>query len=140
MTHQDTKKYVHILPDIIESYNHTQHEGLEEEHTPNQIHKLTDNKNKIQQQFNKMYKIPHSYKPFISTLSVGEYVCLSNIKPTFKKGYTVQNTLEIFKIIRVHTSQSPTVYYLKDLQGEPINGIILQQRINSISTTRYLRY
>ena len=71
-----------------------------------------------------MYKIPSSsHKPIISTLSVGEYVRLSQIKPTFKKGYTIQNTLEIFKIIRVDNTQSPTIYFLEDLQGEPIKGI-----------------
>ena len=44
MVHQNTKTYVHILPDIIKSYNHTQLKRLGGKHTPNQIHKLTDHK------------------------------------------------------------------------------------------------
>ena len=131
MTHQNTKKYIHILPDIIKSYNLTQHRG---NHTPAEIHQLT-NPDEIQLQFKRMYKIPSSsHKPIISTLSVSEYVRLSQIKPTFKKGYTIQNTLKIFKIIRVDTTQSPTIYFLEDLQGEPIKGIFYREEL--IPTTR----
>ena len=69
------------------------------------------------------------YKTSISTLSVGEYVRLSQIKPTFKKGYTIQNTLEIFKVIRVDNTQSPTIYFIEDLQGEPIKGIFYREEL-----------
>ena len=109
MTHQDTKKYIHILPDFIKSYNLTQHRGLGGNQT---------DPDEMQLQFKRMYKIPSSsHKPIISTLSVGKYVRLSQIKPTFKKGYTIQNTLEIFKIIRVDNTQPPTIYFLEDLEG-----------------------
>ena len=129
MTHQNTKKYIHILPDIIKSYNLTQHRGLGGNHTPTEIHQLT-NPEEIQLQFKEMYKIPSSsHKPLISTLPVGEYVHLSQIKPTFKKGYTIQNTLEIFKITRVDTTQTPTIYFLEDLQGEPIEGIFYREEL-----------
>ena len=37
MTHQNTKKYIHILPDIIKSYNLTQHRGLDGNHAPTEI-------------------------------------------------------------------------------------------------------
>ena len=69
------------------------------------------------------------HKPITSTLSVGEYVRLSQIKPTFKKGYTIQNTLEIFKVIRVDNTQSPTIYFIEDLQGEPIKGIFYREEL-----------
>ena len=77
-----------------------------------------------------MYKIPSSsHKPIISTLSIGEYVHLSQIKPASKKGYTIQNTLEIFKIIRVGNKQSPTIYFPEDLEGEPIKGIFYREEL-----------
>ena len=129
MTHQNTKKYIHIVPDIIKSYNVTQHRGLGGYHTPTEIHHLTDPE-EIHLQFKQMYKIPSSsHKPLISPLPVGEYVRLSQIKPTFKKGYTIQNTLEIFKITRVDTTQTPAIYFLEDLQGEPIKGIFYREEL-----------
>ena len=115
------------MPDSIKSYNLTQHRVLGGNHTPTEIHQLT-NPDEIQLQFKRMYKIPSSsHKPIISSLSVGEYVRLSQIKPIFKKGYTIQNALEIFKTIRVDTTQSPTIYFLEDLQGEPIKGIFYRE-------------
>ena len=99
------------------------------EHTPTEIHQLT-NPDEIQLQFKRMHKIPSSsHKPIISTLPVGVYVRLSQIKPSFKKGYKIQNTLEIFKIIRVDTTQTPTIYFLEDLQGEPIKGIFYREEL-----------
>ena len=126
MMHQKTNKYIHILPDVIKSYNVTQHRG---DHTPTEIHQLTDPE-EIQRQFKEMYKIPSStHKPLISTLPVGEYIRLSQIKPTFKKGYTIQNMLEFFKIARIDTTQSPAIYFLEDLQGEPIKGIFYREEL-----------
>ena len=42
MTHQNTKKCIHILPDIIESYDNIPHQGLGASQTLNQIHNLND--------------------------------------------------------------------------------------------------
>ena len=40
MTHQNTKKNIQILSDIIKSYNLTQHRGLSGNHTPTEYVKL----------------------------------------------------------------------------------------------------
>ena len=137
MTHQNTKKYIHILPDIIKSYNLTQHHGLGGNHTPTEIHRLTE-PDELQLKFKRMYKIlSSSHKPIISTLSVSEYMHLSQIKPTFKKGYTIQNTLEILKILRVDNTQSPTIYFLEELEGEPIKGIFHREVIPTTPPKSY---
>ena len=129
MTHQNTKKYIHIWPVIIKSYKITQHRGLGGNQIPTEIHRLTDPE-EIQLQFKEMHKIPSSsHKPHISTLPVGECVRLSQIKPTFKKGYTIQNSLEILKITRINTTQTPTIYLLEDLQREPIKGIFYREEL-----------
>ena len=67
----------------------------------------------------------------MSTLPIGEYVRLSQIKPPFKKGYTTQNTLEMFRITRVDTKQTPPIYILEDLQGEPVKGIFYREELIS---------
>ena len=54
---------------------------------------------------------------------------MSQIKPTFKKGYTIQNTQEIFKVIRVDNTQSLTIYFIEDLQGEPIKGMFYREEL-----------
>ena len=55
LSHNNTRKYVDILPDVIESYNNTPHRGLGMGRTPNHIPNLTDPSD-IKNQFNLMYK------------------------------------------------------------------------------------
>ena len=129
MTHQNTKKYVHILQDIIQSYNNSTHKGLGGDQTPNEIHQMKDGYN-TRNQFLKMYKIGRqSRKRITSQLSIGEYVRVSNIKPTFQRGYKVQNSEEIFKIKSLDNTQTPTIYYLEDIEGEDIKGIFYREEL-----------
>ena len=131
MTHNNTRKYIDILPDIIDSYNHSAHSSLGNKQTPHQVHSITD-PTTIQRQFKYMYKYtPHLNKNISSNLSVGQYVRISdeNRNHVFRRGYTVQNTIEIFQISKVDTSQKPTVYYLNDLQGEEIKGIFYRDEL-----------
>ena len=131
MSHNNTKKYIDILPDIIESYNHSIHTSLKNNQTPFDVHFMTDPKI-IQKQFKLMYKYsPNTPKKVSTTLSVGQYVRISDEKRNtiFHKGYTIQNTLEIFQIKSVNITQKPTVYFLQDLSGEPIKGIFYRQEL-----------
>ena len=129
MTQQNTKKYINILPPLIKVYSNTSHRGLRNKQTPSDIHHLKNRKS-IQNQFNLMYKNKRTIRNSrIPKLTVGEYVCLSNLKPTFKHGYTLQNTVEIFKVKGIDKSQSPSVYYLEDLQGETIKGIFYREEL-----------
>ena len=37
--------------------------------------------------------------------------------------------MEIFKIVRVDTKQTPIIYYLEDLEGEPIKGVFYREEL-----------
>ena len=131
MSHNNTKTYINILPSIIESYNNTPHRSLGKNKTPLQVHHLS-NVQDIRDQFKTMYKSTvKSKKPIISRLTVGQVVRIADEKRNwiFRKGYTIQNTLELFKIIHIDESQSPIVYYLEDLQGEPIKGLFYREEL-----------
>ena len=137
MTDQNTRKYVHILQDIIQSYNNSNHRGLGNDQTPNQIHELKDSKT-IRNQFLKMYKTAsHSKKSIIRDLSIGDYVRVSNVKPTFHRGYKVQNSEEIFKIKSIDFSQNPTIYYLEDWEGEIVQGIFYHEELIPVTIPEF---
>ena len=131
MTHNNVRSYIDVLPSIIQSYNNTPHRGLGKDKTPSQIHNLTTN-DEIREQFKIMYKSnPTPAKSFSSKLTIGQVVRIADEKRNwvFRKGYTIQNTLELFKIKRIDISQSPTVYYLEDLQGDPIKGVFYREEL-----------
>lgn len=137
MTHQNTKKYVHVLQDIIESYNNSIHRGLGGDLTPNEVHQMKDPAC-IKTQFIKMYKTPTpSRKVITSNLTTGEYVRVTNIKPTFHRGYTIQNSEEIFKISSVDSSHTPTVYYIEDLEGEEVKGLFYREELIPVTLSDF---
>ena len=139
MSHQNTRKYIDILPDIIDSYNNSSHRSLGYEQTPLQVHSLTDPQS-IEQQFSYMYKNAKPSKRKVSShLTVGQYVRIADEKrnSVFRRGYTVQNTIEIFKIRKVDTSQNPTIYFLEDLNGEPITGVFYRGELTPTHLPEY---
>lgn len=139
MSHNNTRKYIDILPDIIDSYNNSAHRSLGNEQTPSQVHFMSD-PDAIERQFRQMYKYtPQVGKNVSSNLHVGQHVRISDEKRNhiFHRGYTVQNTIEIFRIAKVDTSQKPTVYLLDDLQGERIKGIFYREELTPTNLPEY---
>ena len=131
MSHHNTREYINVLNDVIDSYNHSSHTGLGNRQTPFQVHHITD-PDKIKEQFHRMYKYPTRIAQSNSnSLTVGQYVRISDEKrnSVFHRGYTIQNTIEIFRIRKVDSSQIPSVYFLEDLQGEIIKGIFYREEL-----------
>ena len=121
MTEYNTFTYLSVLADIVKGYNNTPHRILED--TPATVHEMKDPQ-KIIRQFRLMnsYKTkPRSRK---TSLSLGTAVRLVSSSRTaaFAKGYLAHNTLEIFKIRKIDTSQPVTTYFVEDLNGKDIEG------------------
>ena len=128
MTHYNTLTYIDVLPDIINNYNHTYHRTLK--NTPYRVHNMTPKE--VKQQFKLMYiKSSKGKKHHIPTLDVKETVRIAdeNRNKPFRHGYTVQNTWEIFRIRSVDKSQIPVIYYLEDLNKEPIIGVFYREEL-----------
>lgn len=64
-----------------------------------------------------------------ANLKVGQKVRISKYKHVFARGFLPQFTLEIFLIARVAAKLSKTMYYLQDLNKEPIEGGFYREEI-----------
>ena len=131
MTHANTLKYLDVLHDIVNSYNNSPHRGLGGGQTPAKVHKLNDD-DEIKSQFDLMYKRDiHTRRRSRSSLAVGQAVRIADSErnAVFRRGFTVQNTLEIFKVRKVDKKYYPPLYYLEDLQGESIDGIFYREEL-----------
>ena len=131
LTANNTKTYVTVLPQLIESYNHSSHTSLGKGKTPYEVHKLHNNK-EIADQFYSMYKKGmRSRKTISSDLSVGDTVRIANKdrQSIFRKGYIIQNTEEIFRITKIDESQSPSTFYLRDLAGDKVDGVFYRSEL-----------
>lgn len=141
MTHYNTNRYIDVLEDVVASYNNSKHRGLIGE-TPNNTHKLTEPSD-IKVLAEKMYKqklsnygssIKLSKHPFNfsqnSLLKVNSYarLLLNAAENTFVKSYKPIFSEEIFAIDQIRL-ETPTLYFLKDLDGEEITGVCYRSEL-----------
>ena len=143
-TQRNTLKYIDILKDIEEGYNDTPHKGLAF-NTPNAVHALTDldkikeqEKLQLAQKYLNWGTISSQEKrrkvSCTQALNKGTHVrlLLAKAEKVFQKSYEVLYTDEIFVIDRI-VRKFPYTYYLKDLNGEPIEGLVYRQEMQVAS-------
>ena len=71
--------------------------------------------------------VPIKYK-----FKIGDQVRISKIKRKFEKGYLPNFSKEIFTIGKT-IARSPTVYKLKDSDGEELKGAIYDKELQKVS-------
>lgn len=121
-THNRTSRYIDVLQDLVDGYNHSFHRSIQR--TPASV--SLDNEAEVSKH---LYGKSHPIQK--NTLKVGDVVRINKTKLTFEKGYLPNWTKELFKITRVkHTS--PPTYTLEDMGGERIEGTFYPQEIQSI--------
>lgn len=111
-------KWIDILPQTIENYNNTKHRttGMK----PVDINKQNEQDVLPTYSFLKIANIPK--------FSLGDVVRISKEKYVFKKGYTPNWTTELFKIVKIRTT-NPTTYHLTDMSGRPILGCFYEHEL-----------
>ena len=69
-------------------------------------------------------------------MTVGDTVRIATNKKAnvFQKGYTLQNSEEIFVIDKIDRSQLPPLFYLRDLADEKIDGAFYKEEL--VPTTK----
>ena len=125
------ENYLKVLPDIVANYNRTKHTGLLN-NTPLDIDLMQDNV-EIIKFTSRMYKY-HAKKIKTHSLIYKSGQCvrlkaLSSSQNTFRRGYHIRNTKEIFKIGSVNEKHIPPTYNIIDLEGEPVKGIFYREEL-----------
>ncbi|RLU18262.1 hypothetical protein DMN91_008618 [Ooceraea biroi] len=64
--------------------------------------------------------------------TVGDPVRVSKYKTVFDKGYTPNWTTEVFRIIKVQTT-NPVTYLIEDSRGEPIAGGFYKHKLHRVA-------
>ena len=124
-THNQTRKYIDILKDLVTGYNKSFHRSIQKR--PIDVNKS----NEVE-----VTRSLYGKKKYVSkksrTLDVGTMVRINKTKRTFDKGYLPNWTQELFKIIHVNQLSSPTTYIVEDLAGERIKGTFYRHEIQAI--------
>jgi len=111
-THANTRRYLDVLDDLLQSYNNTHHRSIGM--APSEVN--ADNEDVVRA---RLY--PLKPKTYRWKYAVGDRVRISMQRQPFRKGYLGDWSEEIFDIsTRVPTV--PVTYELRDLLGESIKG------------------
>ncbi|XP_067204506.1 uncharacterized protein [Linepithema humile] len=105
-THKNTRRYIDVLQNIVNAYNHTRHSST----------RMQPNGEANEKRRKAKYH-------------VGDHVRISRAKVVFEKGYEARWSEEIFRIHRILDWRKPRVYELSDLAGEVIDGIFYEQEL-----------
>ena len=149
LTHFNTNDFISYLDDVVSAYNDSPHRGLLGL-TPNKVHEMKDPEEikslELKQFDQKLKNYGSSIKHQNSRINFsqrdilpeGTYVrLLSNVsEEQFHKSYKPIFTIEIFEIDCV-VKETPVLYYLKDLAGERIKGVVYRNEIVPVSLPEY---
>jgi len=113
-THQ-TRRYLDVLDDLIDSYNNTRHRSIGM--APSQV--SAENEQKVR---DRLYGSTGSGKRQKFSFRVGDTVRIVMKRMAFRKGYEEGRwSRELFVVSR-QISTKPVTYELVDLDGDPIKG------------------
>ena len=122
-TKNETLSFLHILQDIVDTYNHTPHRSIG-------MAPLDVNDKTLGRVWFRLYgdSFADYKKP---ELKVGDSVRISKARRAFKKGYLPQWTEEIFTIFEVQSTHPPT-FLLKDWSGGELKGSFYTEELQKI--------
>ncbi|XP_046562835.1 uncharacterized protein LOC124271717 [Haliotis rubra] len=131
MTHNNTKRYLDALPDLVYNYNHTLHSSL-----PKLSPARVDKTNEVKV-WNHIYLEPlrKVIKPKIKKylFKVGDLVRISYLRKPFSKELDLKWMEELFKVARRYRKQGFPQYKLKDFHDEPLIGSFYTNELQKVS-------
>lgn len=120
-TANNTRRYIDILPQLVDSYNNSWHRSIKCK--PNEVTMFN-----AQEVWKTLYgDLLNKYDSF--KFKINDTVRISKLKGTFEKGYTPNWSTEIFRISK--RLKGPK-YKLRDLQGEIIKGTFMEPEIQKV--------
>ena len=133
MTHNNTKRYIDNLQDLIYNYNHTQHSSLGK-WAPADVNR--DNEVKV---WKHLYVKPmmdrvKAKKPLQKFLfNVSDLVRMSYLRKPFSKELDLRWTEELFKVASRTRRQGIPIYHLRDFHEEVIKGSFYTNELQKVN-------
>ena len=122
-TENNNTIFYNIIDDLVNEYNNKYHSTIK-------MSPIEGSKKINEKKIKNIYNFKKTTKP--EKFKIGDRVRLSLEKNIFEKSYETNWTEEIFEIYDIKYSNVP-YYYLKDLNGEKIEGSFYSQELQKTS-------
>ena len=124
-TAKKTMRYLDMLPDLVYSYNHSEHRSIGR--SPALVN--SENEDEV---FRTLYRnVLDNVQPVKYKFKIGDQVRISKIKRKFEKGYLPNYSKEIFTVSK-KVPRNPPVYKLKDYDGEELKGTFYDKELQKV--------
>ena len=120
-THNNTRRWLEVLPKLIEGYNKSYHRSIDT--MPNKVNEDTEMELWLLKEPTKGGDVPK--------VEVGDTVRLSKAKNVFEKGYLPSWTEEVFTVSKVVNSKPPQVK-VQDYHGDEIKGSFYMEEVQKV--------
>jgi len=132
-THRGHKTWIHVLAKIIKTYNNTPHSSLFFE-------KPKDIDGNIAFWEKQEAKLPRKLPKSKKKLRIGSCVRLSRIGANpFRKNFDQNWSEEVFRIHSIDTRDRPTMYTIKDNNGEIVEGKCYAEELQVVAKPKTYR-
>ena len=123
-TAKNTRVYIDILQDIVQGYNNSYHRSIGRAPTLVSLLNVGHVRRKL---YGKSWAKPRIELKF----KVGDQVRISTSRRTFKKGYLLSWTQEIFTVTKI-IPRVPPVYRLRDYADDEIEGVFCAEELQKV--------
>ena len=120
-TYTNTRRYVEVLPILVEAYNNTYHSSI----------KMAPNSVTSQNQEQVWHNLYEEQPPKTPKLKENDLVRISMVRMQFRKSYLPGWTEELFQIAKAF-SGDPPYYQVKDLSGDILKGTFYEEELQQI--------
>ena len=123
-TSKRTRRYIDVLPDLVDSYNRSKHRSIQKK----PINVTPNNEREV---WHTLYGDRENKEPIRYKFEVGDQVRISKMKRTFEKGYLPNFSKEIFTVSQ-QIPRRPPVYKLKDYDQEELSGTFYNKELQKV--------
>jgi transposase InsO family protein len=134
LTHNDTQRYIDVLPKLVHSYNNTYHSTIKMK--PADVNKRNERSVFMNIYGSKNKRRGKEPKP--CRFQLGDTVRISKSKELFRKNYKKSWTVEVFKVVKIYNT-TPCVYELADESGENLIGTFYANEISRVAERQLVR-
>ena len=123
-TAKRTRRYIDVLPDLVDSYNRSKHRSIQKK----PINVTQNNEREV---WHTLYGERENKEPIKYKFELGDQVRISKMKRTFEKGYLPNFSKEIFAVSQ-QIPRQPPVYKLKDYDQEELSGTFYNEELQKV--------
>ena len=126
MTQHQTFRYIDIIDDVTNAYNHRYHRTIK----MRPVDVTVENQSEV---WHNIYGGKKKLKIKNFAFNIGDWVRISFLKELFDREYSERWSREYYKVVKRERMQGKPLYTLEDYAGDPIEGRFYEEELQPVT-------